>query len=428
LTSNFSGSAAFNNEVYLPGTASTVNSLTHYNTLFSKLDKESFIDYMILNSYAMNSNLWSNNIAFAKGGQVGKPGDKWHYYLWNMPSIFNFTALSLGGTTPNVNENVSPCYLHATNTATTNFAGNGHGNILRNLMNSQGVTNPTTGKYMFQRDYKTRYQDLLNGPLKCENILKHYDYVKELFLKEMKYHEDPAVIPLPGKFSTVMDGWDTLTTSYRKGILKRCTVMGDEGLGGPAGGKFGGCYAMGSLFPLTVDVFPVGAGTVKLNSIDIQSFVWTGEYYGATPLSLKATPTSSNYTFHHWEFKKHIPLNNAPLSLDSVGINYSQADDVIAVFTDRASDISMPTAFSPNGDNNNDVFRPMGSALNARDFDMSIWNRWGQEVYRSTDPNMGWDGTMRGQQAQTGVYAYVITYKNMFNESKILKGNLTLLR
>lgn len=375
----------------------------------------------------MNSNLWGNNVAFAKGGQVGKPGDKWHYYLWNMPSIFNFTALSLSGTTPNFNENVTPCFVHSSITPTTNFAGNGHGNILNNLMSGQGSSNPTSGRYMFQRDYKTRYQDLLNGPLKCENILKHYDYVKELFLKEMKYHEDPAVIPLPGKFSTVMDGWDTLTTSYRRGILKRCTVMGKEGLGGPAGGKFGGCYAMGRLYPLTVDVFPVGAGTVKLNSIDIQNFVWSGEYY-ATPLSLKATPTSSNYTFHHWEFKNHIPLNSAPLSLDSVGINYTQADDVIAVFTDKGSDISMPTAFSPNGDNNNDVFRPMGSALNARDFDMSIWNRWGQEVYRSTDPNMGWDGTMRGEQAQTGVYAYVITYKNMFNESKILKGNLTLLR
>jgi len=88
----------------------------------------------------------------------------------------------------------------------------------------------------------------------------------------------------------------------------------------------------------------------------------------------------------------------------------------------------MPTGFTPNGDGINDLFQPLGAAVFSKDFDMSIWNRWGQEVYRSTDPTKGWDGNFKGQPAITGVYAYVISYKNYYNESKILKGNLTLLR
>jgi hypothetical protein len=41
---------------------------------------------------------------------------------------------------------------------------------------------------------------------------------------------------------------------------------------------------------------------------------------------------------------------------------------------------------------------------------------------------MGWDGNFNGAQAQTGVYAYYITYKNVYNELKTVKGNVTLVR
>lgn len=419
-SSNFSGQGDFANTVYTLGISTTIGSMNNYNTLFSRLDKSSFIDYMILNSYVMNSNLWNYNVAFGKGNQKGLPGDKYHYYLWNMPSVFNFTALSIN-TTSFGNANVSPCYTHDKITAVSQFAGNGHGNILRNLM-SPVATNSSTGRYFFQQEYLQRYQDLLNGPLKCENLLAHYDYVKALFLKEMKYHEDPASAPQAGNFTTAMDRWDTLTTIYRRGLDKRCIFMKDAFKTQTA------CYQLLGPYPLSVDVQPAGAGFVKLNSIALDNYVWTGNYYNGTELSLRATPSSTNYVFHHWEMKAHVPLFGATENMDSIRIRYSDPDEIVAVFTDKTRDIDMPTAFSPNGDNHNDVFRPVGSALYVRDFDLAIWNRWGEEVFRSTDPSLGWDGTSKGQAAQTGVYAYVLTYKNFNNESKILKGNLTLLR
>ena len=59
---------------------------------------------------------------------------------------------------------------------------------------------------------------------------------------------------------------------------------------------------------------------------------------------------------------------------------------------------------------------------------MQVWNRWGEEVFRANEYNLGWDGKHKGTEAQTGVYAFMLKYKNVLNESKIVKGNVTLIR
>jgi gliding motility-associated-like protein len=423
LPSNFSGLSAFANSVYTLGISPQIGFSQGYNNLFSALDKASFIDYMILNSYAINGNLlkYDYNIAFARGRQINKPGNKWHYYLWNTPSIFNYTTISYPGGTVYANStNVEPCFVHNYNSPSgiTPYAGNGHGRILQNLMGTPNQLG--TNRYAFQQEYKNRYQDLLNGPLKCENILKHFDYVKRLFFKEMAYHEDPAVaIPNPGPFISVPSHFDSTTTIMRRDLAKRCLEA--------FGQKFAICYKLLGPYPISVDVQPAGAGSVRLNSLFLDSYVWNGNYY-ATTLSFKAVPANDNYVFHHWEFKNHTPLNDAPLSVDSLQINFNQSEQVVAVFTDKKNAISMPSGFTPNGDGVNDVFQPVGSALFSKEFEMIVWNRWGQEVYRSTDSNSGWDGNFKGEPAITGVYAYIINYKNIYNESKLLKGNITLLR
>jgi hypothetical protein len=303
-----------------------------------KLDKESFIDYHILNSYAMNSDIWSNNIAFGRGLSTAQAGDKWHYYLWNQPSVFNFTAVTTGTLSYN-SPFIPPCTSYSAPYNPSPYAGNGHGTIMRFLMA------PITGNPSFKMDYKNRYQDLLNGALKCENILAHYDCVVELFSKEIKYMEDPS--NPPSIFTAVLGDYDTNTTRLRKIIEKRCDYMR-----GALGSNLN-CYAMGKRYGLTVDVFPVDAGIVKLNTEWLPKYKWSGEYY-PTQINLKATPTSTNHVFHHWEIKNHTSTtNNAPISLDSIAIDFNQDDEIVAVFTDITTDIEMPTGFTPNGDGNN---------------------------------------------------------------------------
>lgn len=165
----------------------------------------------------------------------------------------------------------------------------------------------------------------------------------------------------------------------------------------------------------------------------LDSYIWYGKYY-QTNLSFKAIPTNTAYVFHHWEFSGPAPVDGI-LSKDSVIVNFNTGGNVVAVFTDKRNGINnsdeganVPTGFTPNGDGYNDVFRPLGSSEYVSEFEMTIWNRWGQEVFRSTDPLMGWDGKFKSQDAQTGVYAYIINYKNIYNELKMVKGNVTLTR
>jgi gliding motility-associated-like protein len=426
--------ANFNSTVYNVVRQGPVRASSVYNRIMNSLDKASFIDYMILNSYAMNSDLvgannavWCNNVALAKGGQPNKPGGKWHFYLWNMPAIFNFTAIVPTGA-PFANYAVPPCYLY--NSLTSNYTYeptlnkyNGHGNIMTSLMNA------VQGNPAFQLEYKNRYQDLLNGPLRCENILKHFDYIAGLYQKEMMYHEDPATAPFPGKFPTTDPNfiWDTNAAVLRKVIELRCNFFLDDAFKGR------NCYDMTGPFALNVDVKPSGAGQVKVNSILLENYPWTGMYF-QTQMSFKAIPANNtDYIFHHWEISG--PISTDPLSKDSIGLNFNTGGNIVAVFTDKRTDLdyrgeaaNVPTGFTPNGDGLNDEFRPLGSAEFTSDYQMTIFNRWGQQVFRSVDPLVGWDGRYKGQEAQTGVYAYFITYKNIYNEEKMLKGNVTLTR
>jgi gliding motility-associated-like protein len=394
-----------------------------YEELMSKLDKESFIDYMILNSFAQNQDLFEYNVGFARGHDKSKPGYKWHYYLWNCPSTFNFTMLSNQNTPKYTSPATAPCYIHTGTYSVQPRAYDGHGNILTMLMgNWPGKT--SWGNDAFKLEYKNRYQDLMNGPLKCENLMKHYEWLVNLYAKEMHCHEDASCEPL-GDYHTQKDIWDTNTTVLRKALQARCYTLENQF-------SKGNCYGQQGPFDLTVNVEPQGAGKVKLNSVILENYVWTGKYYQTT-LSFKAIPTSTAYAFHHWDIKG--PISKDPLSLDSIGLNFNTQGEVVAVFTDKRNEIiptggdaNVPSGFTPNGDGNNDIFRPLGASEYVSEFQMTIWNRWGQEVFRSVDPLVGWDGNYKSGMSPTGVYAYVITYRNIYGEAKVVKGNVTLTR
>ncbi|QOR76405.1 MAG: PKD domain-containing protein [Thermoflavifilum sp.] len=86
----------------------------------------------------------------------------------------------------------------------------------------------------------------------------------------------------------------------------------------------------------------------------------------------------------------------------------------------------VPSAFSPNGDGVNDVFRVRGFGI--AKFEMEIYNRWGQKVYESRDVNQGWDGTYRGKPQPMDAYAYVIHIQFTDGRQTTKTGSVTLLR
>lgn len=66
----------------------------------------------------------------------------------------------------------------------------------------------------------------------------------------------------------------------------------------------------------------------------------------------------------------------------------------------------VPTAFTPDGDDLNDVFLPIISGV--QEYEFSIFNRWGKEFFKTKNQTTGWDGTINGTQAQIGTYTWRI--------------------
>lgn len=96
--------------------------------------------------------------------------------------------------------------------------------------------------------------------------------------------------------------------------------------------------------------------------------------------------------------------------------------------TERVCDLFFPTAFTPNGDGKNDVFKLL-SSYTLESFEISIFNRWGQEVFHSRNEQEGWDGKIHGQEAQDGLYIWTCTAK-LAGSGKFIskKGTLNLIR
>ncbi len=90
----------------------------------------------------------------------------------------------------------------------------------------------------------------------------------------------------------------------------------------------------------------------------------------------------------------------------------------------------IPNAFTPNGDGLNDYFQLRGN--NICDFEIFIYNRWGEQIFHSLSIDEVWDGTKNGQASPAGVYSWVLWYRDDYRlfqaDRKIRTGHLTLFR
>lgn len=107
--------------------------------------------------------------------------------------------------------------------------------------------------------------------------------------------------------------------------------------------------------------------------------------------------------------------------------------DEIEIRVNRNIGIYTPNIFSPNGDGNNDYFRPKVNQSLAALKEMMIYDRWGNLVYSVksiADLSMwqGWDGKINGLDAITGVYVYIATYVALDSEEETISGDVTIVR
>lgn len=379
---------------YISSNSMAVQS--NYDHVDSILNVKSFADYFILNSWAVTTDWLNWNTGWWRGQNPNSTdGYKWRYILWDNDATFghyiNYTGV------PDTSPNADPCNPEAL----PDPGGQGHTIILDSLMKNPG----------FKQYYINRFADLMNTTLKCDTAIA--------VLNSMINEIDPDMPGQIAKWGGSYAIWQANVAAMRTFINARCAGI-EQGMIN--------CYGLTGPYDITIDVSPAGAGTVDVNSITCDQYPWSGTYYGGVNIILKATPTSTQYTFDHWGMANTAVASTTD---DSITTNLTQNDNIVAYFktNDILQDVFIATGFSPNGDGINDnlVMHGVGAGI---DMSLVIYNRWGQKVFETKDPNFSWDGTMNGngKLLESGVYAYRLTAMGADGLEQVKKGNITIMR
>lgn len=100
--------------------------------------------------------------------------------------------------------------------------------------------------------------------------------------------------------------------------------------------------------------------------------------------------------------------------------------DSMEVTFDCSSNLYVPNAFTPDDDGLNDIFYAEGFGI--LEFEMMIFNRWGELIFKSNDLSYGWNGMYRGEKSQIGVYTYKIIITTHLEKKEQFIGHVSLLR
>lgn len=124
------------------------------------------------------------------------------------------------------------------------------------------------------------------------------------------------------------------------------------------------------------------------------------------------------------------PLETVEYCVEGMDNNscIGKACTTIEVNLTRNHDFSLPNAFTPNGDGINDSFCLKGWDVCNAEFKIQIYDRWGEKVFESSDPNFCWNGVFKGQLLSSDVFVCSVSAKYKDETEVNKKGNITLIR
>ncbi|WP_132052946.1 PKD domain-containing protein [Pseudocnuella soli] len=186
----------------------------------------------------------------------------------------------------------------------------------------------------------------------------------------------------------------------------------------------------------------VGVTIALANALTADFMMQFAEECPNEPVQFSSTANGRGLV-HHWDFgdgatsTEASPVHRfaAPLRTRNYEVKYTVIDSFgcsktatkpISIYS--SCTIHVPTAFTPDGDGRNDVFRPL-NVVKVDAYEFVVYNRWGQEVFRSKDARRGWNGTIGNIPQGTGTYVWMMRYREQ-NSGRMVerKGSFVLLR
>ena len=154
-------------------------------------------------------------------------------------------------------------------------------------------------------------------------------------------------------------------------------------------------------------------------------------------LILSASQSNNNWYQFHWStginkpvlFIDYYPPGIYDFEVQVIGCDTTYGRTTVYVEDCSViTQIFIPNAFSPyNTDDINDYFHIYAENIDIDDFYFSIYNRWGQLLFHTTDPRFRWDGKYNGDYLPQGIYTYKLIYRNAENNYKELNGSIFIL-
>lgn len=267
---------------------------SNYDYVAGQLDVTSLTDYVLVNMFSVCSDWLNYNTGWWRGLNPSGTHQKWGYILWDNDATFghyiNYTDI------PNTAYNALPCDPEALYLQSWSDP-EGHTHIIERLRQNPG----------FNQYYITRQLDLWNTVFSCDNMLGQLDSIITLLAPEMDRHSS--------RWGGDYNEWEANVQNLRDYISNRCIALTNG---------FINCYSLNGPYNLTLNSDTAGTG-IKLNSMTINNFPWTGNYFGGVEMKLEAI-TNGNQ-FINWTSSNNSVIDpNAASTVISVNLS---ADETI---------------------------------------------------------------------------------------------------
>lgn len=289
---------------------------TNYQIAEDSINMLSMIDYMIVNLTVVASDWLNYNTGWWRGRNPDGDHKKWGYILWDLDATFDYYINYSG--VPDISPNAKACDLEDIAVFMDDFFGG-----------FSGGENVDVGKHekiflklieensTFRQLYYSRYADMMNTVYSCENMISTLDRMLAVIEPEM-----PRQIQ---RWGGSMGEWQSNVQDLKDFILQRCELLDDGMLD---------CYdELSGPHEVTLLTLPDGIGEIDFNTLDLETFPWSGNYFGGMENLIKAkvfNDFEDEYVFSHWVSTAGNVIAN-PNDRRST-ITLSQPDTLIAVF------------------------------------------------------------------------------------------------
>jgi hypothetical protein len=280
------------------------------------------IDYFTVNLNVVASDWLNYNTGWWRGLNPEGNHKKWGYILWDLDATFDYYINYSG--VPNTNPDAVPCdidqiaqfldnwFPNSTDTclledpvpADCPFVNGKHEKIFIKLREES----PDFRKLYFQRQ-----ADLSNTVFSCENMLFVFDSMVAVYAPEMPRHIQ--------RWGGSMQEWEQNVATMRDFITQRCQLL-DDGMVN--------CFEVTGPHKVTLLVEPPGAGEIDFNTLDIEEFPWTGNYFGNMENRIEANAKGA-LPFLRWESRAGNAITPS-VNDDVAAITLTQPDTLVAVF------------------------------------------------------------------------------------------------